>query len=173
MTKNVVIACGMQRAYFHESGNFYLKEKAEVLKVRLIEYFKSLNRNDTIIFFTKEIHQTNDSFYRETKTYGIVGSQDIEIPEVFKPYSNFIVNVNRYNAFYKTALESELIKIKPAKVFVVGVETHTNVLFTAEELRNRDYDVTVYEALVASEDDFMHEAGINLMSNTISVMVNS
>lgn len=172
MTKNVVIACGIQRAYFHETGTFYLKEKADILKTRLIEYFKSLNREENIIFFTKEIHQTTDSFFKDTKTYGIVGTPDIEVPEVFKPYSNFMVNVNRYNSLYKTGLESELVKIKPAKVFVVGVETHTNVLFTAEELRNRDYDVEVYEALTASEDDFMHETGINLMSNVLSVMVN-
>ena len=64
-----------------------------------------------------------------------------------------------------------LNKIKPRRVYVIGVETHTNVLFTAEELRNRGYDVKVFEALVMSDDDYLHALGITLLSNTLSVRI--
>lgn len=169
--KNVVIACGMQRAYFHETGTCYFGEKTEILKVRLKDYLSGISKLEYHIFFIREIHQSNDSFFRETKSYGVVGSPDIEVPEVFKTFPNMIINTTRYNAFYKTPLESELNKIKPNKVYLVGVETHTNILFTAEELRNREYETIVPEALVTSEDDFMHACGINLLTNSLSVNI--
>lgn len=167
---NVVIALGMQKAYFNPKGNRYLGERAETLKVRLEEYLRKLGKQD-IIFYTREIHQPNDTFYRGVRSYGMVGSEDVEIPEAFKPYVKFVVNTSRHSAFYMTALESELHKIKPEKVFLVGVETHTSVLFTAEELRNRGYNVTVYESLVGAEDDYLHTLGINLLSNALSVTI--
>lgn len=167
---DIVLAMGLQRAYFHDKGTRYLGERAETLKVRLLEFFRCISK-DTIIYYIREIHQTNDIFFLNTKSYALVGTQDIEILEVFKPYSKFIVNTTRYSAFYKTPLESELKKISPKKITVIGVETHTNVLFTAEELRNMNYEVVVPEPLTCSEDDYMHTAGINLLVNTLSVRV--
>jgi nicotinamidase-related amidase len=167
---NVVLAMGLQRAYFHSEGTRYLGERAEVLKIRLVEYFKFLPR-DTVIYYIREIHQTNDCFYLNTKSYAIVGTPDVEILEIFKPYPKFIVNTTRHNAFYKTPLESEMLKLGAKSVTIVGVETHTNVLFTAEELRNMGYEVIVPEPLTCSEDDYLHTAGISLLSNTLSVRV--
>ena len=169
MIKNVIIVCGAQKAYFHEKGSRYMGEKSEILKIRIIEYLKDLDRESNVVFFTREVHQVNDRFFQNSKTYGVVGSPDIEVPEVFKPYVKFIINTSRYSSFYMTPLESELSKIKPQKVFLIGVETHTTVLFTAEELRNRDYSVVSYEALLSSEEDFMHNLGINILCNTLSV----
>lgn len=167
---NILIAMGLQRAYFHPQGTRYLGERSDILKIRLDEYLKKVP-HDTVIYFTREIHQTNDVFFRNSRSYALVGTPDIEILEPFKQYPKFIVNTTRYSAFYMTPLESELKKIGAKMVTIVGVETHTNVLFTAEELRNRDYEVIVPEALVISEDDYMHAAGINLLSNVLSVNV--
>jgi nicotinamidase-related amidase len=167
---NVLIACGLQRAYFHSTGTRYLGERAEVLKVRLVEYLKSVPK-DTVIFYVREIHQTNDTFFLNSKSYALVGTPDIEILEIFKPYAKFIVNTTRYSALYRTPLESELSKLSPKTVTVIGVETHTNVLFTVEESRNMGYEVVVPEPLTCSEDDYLHTAAINLLSNTLSVRV--
>jgi len=169
--KDLVLACSLQRAYFHETGTLYFGEKAEIYKQRLVEYFKELNPNDYQIIFLREIHQPDDKFYMDRKSGSIVGSNDVEILEIFKPYAKLIVNTNRYSGFYKTPLDSELNKIKPNKIHIVGVETHTNVLFTAEELRNRNYAVVVHEPLVTSAEDFMHNTGINVLSNVLSVEV--
>lgn len=167
---DVIIGMSLQNSYFSKRGVQYLGEQAEVLKIRLKEYFKMLNSKN-IIFFTREIHQTNDNFYRGHSSHAIVGSSDIEIIEALKPYPKFMINTSRYNSFYRTPLESELRKIKVERVYIVGVETHTNILFTAEELRNMGYEVTVYEPLVAACDSYMHAIGINLMSNTLSIDV--
>ncbi len=169
--KNAVIACGIQRAYLHSKGGAYLGARAEVLKTRLLEYFKSLDLNTHVVFCLREVHQSNDAFYRGSKSCALVGSEDIEVMETFKPFVKFIVNTSRFSGFYRTPLESELHKVKPQKVYVVGVQTHTNILFTCEGLRNRNYDVSVYEPLTTSEDDYLHAIGINLLSNALTVHV--
>jgi nicotinamidase-related amidase len=164
-----VLAFGIQKAYLHPQGNRYLGEKSEIFKIRILNYLKSLNKTDFKVYLIREVHQVDDNFYSKTKTHSIAGTKDVEIPDEFKPYINFIVNTNRYDAFYKTALDSELYKIKPEKVSLIGFETHTNVLFTAEELRNRNYNVTLVEPLVISEDDYMHTVALNIMINFLSV----
>lgn len=167
---DVVIGMSLQKSYLNKDGAQYIGESAEDLKIRLKEYF-SLIDNKYTVFFTREIHQTSDSFYRGTRSHAIVGSSDVEILESFKPYPKFMINTSRYSSFYMTPLESELRKTEAKRVYLVGVETHTNILFTAEELRNRGYEVTVYEPLVTSHDSYMHAAGINLLSNVLSVDV--
>jgi nicotinamidase-related amidase len=167
---DVVIGLSLQKSYLNKTGAQYLGEHAETLKIRLRDYFKSINGKHTV-YFTREIHNTNDIFYRGSKSHAIVGSSDIEIIEILKPYPKFMINTSRYNALFMTPLESELKKAGFKRVYLVGVETHTNVLFTAEELRNRGYEITVYEPLVASQDSYMHAAGINILSNTLSVDV--
>ncbi|MBD3261280.1 MAG: isochorismatase family protein [Candidatus Altiarchaeales archaeon] len=166
-----VIACGIQKAYFNKSGTRYLGEKAEILKVRLVSYLSSLDRKQIATFMVREVHQPDDKFYLRTKSHSLVGTPDIEIPEVFKPHIKMVINTTRPGALYATPLESELNKIKPSRIYIVGVETHTNVLFTAEELRNRGYDVKAFEALMTSEDDYLHALGITLLANTLSVRI--
>lgn len=170
MMSDVVLALSLQRCYFHKEGSRYLGDRAETLKVRLADFFRTLP-NNPVIFFSREIHQTNDSFFMKTQSYALVGTPDIEILEPFKPYPKFIINTTRYSALYRTPLESELSKIRPKTITLVGVETHTNVLYTAEELRNMNYEVIVPEPLVAAEEDYMHAAGISFLSNTLSVRV--
>lgn len=167
---DVVIGMSLQKSYFNKTGAQYIGEDAENLKIRLKEYFNLID-NKYIVFFTREIHQTNDSFYRGIRSHSVVGSQDIEILENLKPFPKFMFNTSRFNSFFMTPLESELKKTGAKRVYLVGVETHTNILFTAEELRNRGYEVTVYEPLVAAQDSYMHAAGINLLSNVLSVDV--
>ena len=167
-----LLAFGLQKAYLHPRGNRYLGDKADIYKFRILDYFKSLNLNDIKVYYIREVHQVNDSFYSSTKTHSIAGTKDVEIPEEFMPYAKFIVNTNRYNAFYKTALESELYKLKPEKIYMLGFETHTNILFTAEDLRNREYNVKLLEPLVTAEDDYMHATALSMMVNFLSVSIN-
>lgn len=168
---DMVVACGIQNAYFGKSGSRYLGDKADVLKVRLESFLREQRALGSIVFAAREVHQPNDPFYRNMKSHSTVGSADIEIPEAFKPHVKMVVNTTRPSAFYATPLESEVHKSRPGKVHIVGVETHLAVLFTAEEFRNRGYEVIINEALTASEDDYLHALGINLLANSLSAVV--
>lgn len=169
--KDLILACGLQKAYFSKKGRRYYGDEVEVLKERLLDFFRSFSRSSVAIYLLREVHQTNDKFYAGTSSYGLVGTTDIEIPEAFKGYTDLIINTSRPNGFYRTPLESELYKLKPQKIIVVGVEAHTNVLFTVEELRNREYEVTVPEALVLSEDEYLKNLSINILTNVLSADV--
>lgn len=166
-----VIVCGLQKSYIHPEGTCYLGDRVKDFEVRWVDYLKEARSKKYKIFFTREIHNSDGGFYREGQTHSLVGTLDVEIPEKFKPYIDYIVNVNRFNAFYETGLGSEIYKLKPKEVIIFGVETHTNILFTAEEFRNRSYDVTIIEHLTTSSDDYLHALGITLLSNVLSVNI--
>jgi nicotinamidase-related amidase len=117
----------------------------------------------------RELHAKDDKFFQTDKTHSLVGSKDLEIPEAFKPYTKMIINTTTYNAFYRTPLESELNKIKPRRVYLVGLETHTFIMFTAEELRNRGYEVSLIEPLTTAEDEYLHGLGITMLRNFLAV----
>lgn len=167
----IVIACGLQKSYIDKNGTCYLGESVDPFITRWEEFLKNAKKDNSRIFFTREIHSPEDPFLAGTKTHSLVGTPDIDIPERFKTYIDYIVNTNRFNAFYETSLGSEVHKLKPEEVIIIGVETHTNILFTAEEFRNRGYNVTVPEHLVMSSDDFLHAMGVTLLSNVLSVNI--
>lgn len=168
---SVILGCGLQNTYFNKDGSKYLGEKSEILKIRIGSYLKSLNKDRDRVYLLREIHRPDDKFFSGGITHSLAGTKDIEIPETFKANAKLIFNVSTYNAFYKTLLDSELNKIKPEKVVLVGVETHTTVLFTAEELRNRGYDTYVVEPLVSAEDEYLHAVGMTLLKNFLAVGV--
>jgi len=168
---DAVVACGLQNAWFSSKGSMYLGDRADVLKVRMEAYLKEQKARGSLIFGVREVHHASDTFYRRGRSHSVVGSLDVDIPEAFKPYVKLVVNATRPSAFFATMLDSELKKAKPKAVHVLGLETHMAVLFTAEELRNRDYEVVVPEALTASGDEYLHALGINLLANSLSVVV--
>jgi nicotinamidase-related amidase len=168
----LILACGIQKAYLHPEGSKYMGEQADIIDTRLKSYLKTSLNPDTIVYIVREVHQPDDSFFVGEKTQSIVGTADVQIPEFYKSYSKLFINSIRYNALYRTPLESEIYKIKPERILLVGFETHSMILFTAEELRNRNYPVYIIEALVASRDEYLHAAGITLMRNFLSVEIN-
>jgi nicotinamidase-related amidase len=167
----IVVACGLQKTYLHKEGTCYVGDRIKDYEPRWLSFLKEAKSKKHKIFFTREIHNADDGFYKGCRTHSLVGSLDIQIPEKFKSYIDYIINVNRYNAFYETALGSEVHKIKPREVIIFGLETHTNVLFTAEEFRNRGYDVTLLEPLTTASDDYLHALGVTLLSNSLSVNI--
>ena len=130
-----------------------------------------MNLQENVVYLIREVHEPNDTFFLNKKSGSLVGSDDIEIPEFYRAYSKLVFNITRYNAFYQTPLDSEVYKLKPSKVTIIGLETHTTVLFTAEEFRNRGYKVTVIEPLVTASDDYLHNIGITLLHNFLTANI--
>ena len=83
---DVVVACGIQHAYFGKTGTRYLGDKADILKVRVGSFLAEERARGSVVFAAREVHQPNDPFYRQMKSHSVVGTEDIEIPEAFKPY---------------------------------------------------------------------------------------
>jgi nicotinamidase-related amidase len=165
---SIVLVMNAQNSFLKSSGSVYIGQKAEVLKIRMKDYLSSFSGKK---YFCKEIHSISDNFFLGEKTHSVPSTPDVEIIDELKPFVNFVVEKYRYDAFYKTPLEAYLNVEKPDVVYIIGVETHTSVMFTAEELRNRGQNVRVVEPLLMSRDDCMHSFGISVMRNCLGVEV--
>jgi len=159
-----------QNSFFNPKGAVYMGEKADTLRIRLEDYVPKFNGMK--IFF-REKHAESDEFFVNDKTHSIVNTFDFFIIDSLKKYANVFIDKTRYSAFFNTEFSVLLKKEKIISTTIVGVETHTSVLFTAEELRNRGISVSVIEPLVTSRNDFLHNTAITLMNNFLGVCLNA
>lgn len=165
---DVLLVMNPQNSFLSKSGRVYMGERAEILKVRLTDFLSKFLK--TKIFF-REKHALEDDFFISDQTHSIANTEDFLICETLKKYANLSLDKTRYNALFETKLEASLLQLKAKHIGIVGVETHTSVLFTAEELRNRNYEVTVVEPCVMSRDDFLHGYAITLMRHYLGVRI--
>lgn len=168
-SKNVVIGLNLQWAYLNSKGSAYLGDTAVVLKERLKAWFSSLDKESSLVFLTKDVRAVDDDFFRSQPSRCSVGSDDIRLCSFSHSLGGHLIQTTRPSAVHKTPLIGLMSKNHINKVFLVGVETHLSVLYTAYDLRCLGYDVVVMEPLVASSDEYMHTAAISMMANDLGV----
>lgn len=165
---DILLVMNPQNSFFSPNGAVYMGEKAEILKIRLLDFIKGFRRTK---IFLRETHAMEDDFFVTDKTHSIANEEDFQIHSDLQGFANIVENKTRYCALYETHILAEIIKKKAKHIGIVGVETHTSVLFTAEELRNRNYEVTVIEPCVMSRDDYLHGYAIMLMRHYLGVRI--
>jgi Amidases related to nicotinamidase len=167
---DVLLVMNPQNSFLDKAGTMYLGEKAETLKVRLADLLKDFARPK--IFF-REVHAMEDNFFSADKTHSIATTSDVLVEESLKKYADMFMDKARYSAVYETRLDTQLKQMGAHKIGIVGLETHTSVLFTAEKLRNMAYDVTVIEPCTMSRDDYLHGYAITLMKHFLGVKISN
>ena len=167
---DVLFVMNPQNSFLSEQGSVYMGEKAEILKVRLKDYLSGFS--GTKIFF-RESHAPGDTFFSTDKTHSVATSDDFSVPECLRKYANYYIDKTRYSAFFDCPLESTLMHNKVKSVGLVGLETHTSILFTAEELRNRGYEVTAIEPCLMARDESMHGFALTLMRHYLGVKISN
>jgi nicotinamidase-related amidase len=144
-------------------------EKAEILKIRLADFLSTFSKMKV---FIREKHATEDAFFINDSTHSVATTEDFQVHESLKKYVDRFYDKIRYSAFYGNDQLETFLKLQKVKtVGVVGVETHTSILFTVEELRNRGYEVTVIEPCAMSRDDYLHGYALTLMKNCLGVRI--
>jgi nicotinamidase-related amidase len=161
----IVVMCP-QNSFLDPKGSLYMGEKAEILKVRLIDYLSEFKGKK--IFF-REKHAEADTFFSNDRTHSV----DYNICDCFKGCADLFFDKIRYSGFYETSFDVFLKQNHVQSVILAGVETHTSILFTSEELRNRRVDVTILEPLTLARDGYMHCAALSLMINNLGVRVSA
>lgn len=165
---DLLLVLNPQNSFMSPQGSLYMGEKSDILRMRLTDYLKSSKAKR--IFF-REKHAVDDTFFRRQKTHSIATSEDFHIHESLKPYAGLVIDKIRYSAFYQTDFDKVLIKEKALNIGVVGLETHTSVLYTVEELCNRGYEVTIIEPLVMSIDDVLHRYAMTILENSLGIHI--
>jgi nicotinamidase-related amidase len=74
-----------------------------------------------------------------------------------------IVRKSAPSAFFRTDLESLLLRRRVQRLTLVGLETHTAVLLTAADAMSRGLEIVVPEPCVAAADVGSHTAALRLM----------
>jgi nicotinamidase/pyrazinamidase len=166
----LIIMCP-QNSFLSPEGSVYMGEKAEILKIRLVDYLSGFTTGKRVFF--REKHAESDSFFKNDKTHSIANTFDYQICGCFKGLADFFYDKIRYSGFYETGFENLLKQNHVQSVFLAGVETHTSILFTSEELRNRGLNVTLLEPLTSSRDDYMHSVAVSLMANNLGVKISA
>lgn len=89
------------------------------------------------------------------------GTWDIEIVDQLRPHEqDFVIDKNRYSAFYGTNLETILTSLDIHSVIVCGVTTNMCVESTARDASQRDYRVFVVREATGELDHQRHESAL-------------
>ncbi len=165
----------LQRDFVDPGGVLYYEGAEKVVDyiVSLAERFKEDNLP---IITTQDWHDEDDREFEVWPKHCVAGSDGARLTEKLEKaldgYENhYSVKKTRFSAFYKTDFD-ELIKDLGIDEFeVVGVVTNICVMFTVEEIRNRDIPVKVHEKGVSSYDEDLHRFAIRQMREVLGAEV--
>lgn len=97
------------------------------------------------IFFLADNHEKNDLEFKRFAEHCIEGTDETLVVEELRGFvtpDNYIKKT-RYSGFFKTRLGEILRRLGPDEIVVVGIYADICVLFTAADLMNNDYNVTI------------------------------
>lgn len=176
MSQRVLLVVDMLNDFIKEDGALYCGESAKRIVTFVEEKVREFVSQGLPVIFIIDAHDQQDLEFKRFPPHCIYGSEGSDIIRQLKSlveeYS-FAIRVpkNRFSGFFRTNLNAILKDLKPDTVEVVGVCTHICVLFTVEELCNRDYNVLVHKEGVASFDQDAHAWALRQMKEVLGAAV--
>lgn len=171
----LLMVIDMQNDFVTERGALYFPQ-AEDVKPVVLDIVKNSMEKGYDMIFTKDWHTPNDLEFKRFPVHCVEETQGADLFNELKsliefyPKSKFILK-RRFSAFYGTDLDDVLKSISPKSIEICGVDTNICVMYTVEELKNRDYDVVLYEDGVGSYDNALHDFAISQMRDVLGVTV--
>ena len=176
MANSVLIVVDMLNDFLRQDGALYCGESAEKIIPFVRRKVSEFISGGQPVIFVIDAHDPQDLEFKRFPPHCIYGSEGSEVISELKSlveeYS-FVIRVpkNRYSAFFRTNLNSILKDLDPKSVEVVGVCTQICVMYTVEELCNRDYNVIVHREGVASYDPDAHLWALRQMKEVLGADV--
>jgi nicotinamidase/pyrazinamidase len=157
----------MLRGFLEEGYPLYIGAKARGIIPRIQTLLEEEINTGARVFFICDNHEPDDLEFKMFPPHCIAGTAEAEVIPELSAYPGEIVSKKRYSGFYGTPLEAKLKKLKPEKLIICGVLTNICVLHTAADARNRDYDVEIPVACVASPDETAHRFALEHMEKVL------
>ena len=172
---DLLVIVDMQNDFVTKGGALYF-EKAEDVKPVVLDCVKNHVEKDENIIFTQDWHEKDDEEFKLFPPHCVKNTWGAELfdelKELVQGYDKaFFVRKKKFSAFYGTDLDEKLKELSPTKIEVCGVATNICVLFTVEELRNRGYEVILYENGVSSYDEKLHEFALSQMRDVLGAKI--
>ncbi len=172
MAKEVLIIVDMQRGFLEPGNPLYCGDEVRKKVIPNVkELIEKKLKDGAILIFTQDSHRPDDPEFKMWPPHCVKGTKEEEIVPELAHYPGIRIKKTRYSGFYGTNLENILKKLNPQKITVCGVCTDICVLYTVADLRNRDYQVEVYEKCVDSFDREAHEFVLKHMDKVLGVKV--
>lgn len=168
-----LIVIDMLVGFLEEGHPIYCGDDARSIIPFAVEKASDFSRRGDPVIFVADHHAPDDLEFRQFPPHCIEGTREAEVIGELQPFvkRQHLVQKTRYGAFYNTGLEHLLRETAPESVEIVGVCTNICVLYTVEELRNRDYPTVVYREGVASFDKPAHEFALGQIENVLGAEV--
>lgn len=172
MSHNVLLVIDMLKDFIDPDGVLNCGKMGREIVPFVVQKVKEFMAKNEPVIFIMDAHDPEDLEFTRFPThcvYGTPGAALIdELAELVMEYPFSIkVHKTRFSGFFRTNLNQILTDLAPESVYVVGVCTNICVLYTVEELRNRDYRTIVYTQGVASFDQEAHRWALKQMESVL------
>ncbi len=171
--KRVLLVVDMLEGFIRRQYPLFCGPTSEAIvpfvKGKVEEYGKS----GELVVFIADNHDPDDLEFKKFAPHCVIGSEQSQVIGELKGIAKREIYLpkKRYSGFFKTNLDEILKKEKPDLVEVVGVCTNICVLYTVEELENRDCNVRVYKEGVASFDQSAHQWALKQMESVLGAKI--
>lgn len=141
--KSVIIAVDMLDGFIKKGNLKNPTVKRIVPNIR--ELLERKKKQGCEILFLADNHKKNDLEFKMFPKHCIEGTDETNVIEELREFltSNNCIKKTRYSGLFGTKLEETLDAIKPDEIILVGIYADICVLYTAADLRNRDFKVTI------------------------------
>jgi nicotinamidase/pyrazinamidase len=169
----VLLVVDMLKGFCQEGRPLYCGPGVKSIIPFIRKLIESANERGEAVVFICDSHDPQDLEFQRFPPHCIAGSEEAEVIDELRGLarSEIIIPKKRYSGFFGTNLEQVIAGLQPELVEVVGVCTNICVLYTVEELRNRDYPVRVYRRGVTSFDSGAHLFALQQMETVLGAEV--
>jgi nicotinamidase/pyrazinamidase len=176
VSNKVLIVVNMLNDFINPDGALSCGHQAMDIVPVVLEKIRGFISAGLPVIFIMDAHDPEDHEFKRLPVHCVYGTQGArlikEIEQEVEEYS-FTIKVfkSRYSGFFRTNLNTIIRELDPGLVEVVGVCTNVCVLYTVEELRNRNYRVIVYKNGVASSDPEAHRWALEQMETVLGAEI--
>ena len=169
----ILIVIDMLDGFLRPGRALYCGPQSEAIIPFVRSKVEEYGKTGDPVIFVADNHDPDDPEFQRFPPHCVAGTQESEVIQELTGLAKNSVYLpkKRYSAFFGTDLEKRLKKLKPDLVEVVGVCTNICVLYTVEELRNRDIPTRVYRQGVASFDPEAHEWALKQMQSVLGAEI--
>jgi len=168
---NVVLVVDMVKGFLEQGYNLYCGDEARQIIPAIRALLEEQKKQGSSIIFLCDNHEIDDAEFKIFPVHCVKGTEETQIIEELRGYSDETIYKRRYSAFFDTCLEHRLSQTAPDKLIICGVCTDICVLHTVADARNRDYSVDVRSDTVASFDIYAHENALIHMRKILGANV--
>ncbi len=176
MGKRVLLAIDLLHDFMASEGALYCGDAAREIIPVVGARIKEFAAVGEPVIFVKDAHAPEDLEFERFPAHCVRGTPGAELIAEIADAAEMAPRVihlekTRYSAFYGTDLDQILKSLEVDEVHVVGVCTNICVLYTVEELCNRDLRTVVYRNAVASFDLRAHEWALHQMESVLGAKI--